>query len=95
MNTRSTHAYDASRRSKLIKRHVQVGRAAQVSGVSRLVGVQRAVQNNGNVKSEPKYLTVKNLQYVLSTVELFLLLFLLSLLLRWTDLLLFFLCQSR
>ena len=31
--TRSTHAYDASRRSK---RHVQVGRAVQVSGVSRL-----------------------------------------------------------
>ena len=43
--------YDASRRSKL---HVQVGRAAEVPGVSRLVGVQRAVQNNGNVKSEPK-----------------------------------------
>ena len=31
-------------------------RAVQVSGVARLVGVQRAVQNNGNVKSEPKYL---------------------------------------
>ena len=59
--TRSTHAYDASRRSKLIKRHVQVGHTAQVSGVSRLVGVQRALQNNGNVKSEPKYLAVKNL----------------------------------
>ena len=28
----------------------------QVSGVAQLVGVQRAVQNNGNVKSEPKYL---------------------------------------
>ena len=48
--TRSTHAYDASRRSKLIKHHVQVGRAAQVSD-----GVQRAVHNNGNMKSEPKY----------------------------------------
>ena len=46
---------------------MQVGRAALVSGVSRLVEVQRAVQNNGNVKSEPKYLAVKNLQYVLST----------------------------
>ena len=33
-----------------------MGRAAQVSGVARLVGVQRTVQNNGNVKSEPKYL---------------------------------------
>ena len=28
----------------------------QVSGIAQLVGVQRAVQNNGNVKSEPKYL---------------------------------------
>ena len=70
----------------LIKRHVQVGRTAQVSGISHLVGVQRAVQNNGNMKSEPKYLAVKNLQYVLFTVELFLVLFLLSWLLRWTDL---------
>ena len=34
--------------------HVQVGHAVKVSGVSRLVGVQRAVQNNGNMKSEPK-----------------------------------------
>ena len=32
---------------------------------------------------------VKNLQYVLSTLELFLVLFLLSWLLRWTDLLVF------
>ena len=32
--TRSTHAYDASRRSK---RHARMGRAAQVSGVARLV----------------------------------------------------------
>ena len=51
--TRSTHAYDASRRSK---HHARMGRAAQVSDVARLVGVQRAVQNNSNVKSEPKYL---------------------------------------
>ena len=51
--TRTTHAHDASRRSK---RHARMGRAAQVSGVARLVGVQRTVQNNGNVKSEPKYL---------------------------------------
>ena len=49
--TRSTHAYDASRRSK---RHVQVERAAKVSGVAHLLGVQRAVQNNGDMKSEPK-----------------------------------------
>ena len=49
--TRNTLAYDASRRSKL---HVQVGRAAKVSGVPRLVGAQRAVQNNGNVKSGVK-----------------------------------------
>ena len=33
-----------------------MGRAAQMSGVTRLVGVQRTVQNNDNVKSEPKYL---------------------------------------
>ena len=45
------HAYDALRRSK---HYVQVGHAAKVSGISRLVGVQRAVQNNGDVKSEPK-----------------------------------------
>ena len=34
--------------------HVQVGHAVKVSGISCLVGVQRAVQNNGNMKSEPK-----------------------------------------
>ena len=49
--TRSTHVYDASCCSK---RHVQVGCAAKMSGISRLVGVQRAVQNNGKMKSEPK-----------------------------------------
>ena len=43
--------YDASHCSK---HHVQVGCMAKVSGVSRLVGVQRAVKNNGNMKSEPK-----------------------------------------
>ena len=31
-------------------------RAVLVSGVARLVAVQRTVQKNGNVKSEPKYL---------------------------------------
>ena len=51
--TRITHAYDALRCSK---RHARMGRVAQVSGVARLVGVQRTVQNNGNEKSEPKYL---------------------------------------
>ena len=49
-------------------------RAAQVSVVARLVGVQRAVQNNGNVKGEPKYLACEESQYVLSTVEVFLVL---------------------
>ena len=77
------HAYDASRRSK---RNARMGRAAQMS-VARLVGV---VQNNGNMKSVPKYLAVKNLQYVLN--ELFLVLFLLSWLLWWTG---FILCQSH
>ena len=33
-----------------------MGRLAQVSGVAHLVGDQRTVQKNGNVKSEPKYL---------------------------------------
>ena len=35
----------------------RMGRAAQMSGVTRLVGVQRTVQKQDNVKSEPKYLT--------------------------------------
>ena len=67
-----------------------MGRTAQVSGVAPLVGVQRTVQNNSNVKSEPKYLAVKNLQYVLSTLELCLVLLLLSWLLRWADFFAFF-----
>ena len=54
-----------------------MGCAAQVSSVARIVGVQRIAQNNSNVKSEPDTWLVKNLQYVLSTVELFLVLFLL------------------
>ena len=36
-----------------------MGHTALVSGVVRLVGVQRTVQKNGNVKSEPKYLACK------------------------------------
>ena len=51
--TRSMHAYGASHRSK---RHAWMGCAVQVSGIAHLVGVQRAIQNKGNVKSEPKYL---------------------------------------
>ena len=47
------HAYDALHCSK---HHAWMGCAAQMLGVARLVGVQRTVQNNGNVKSEPKYL---------------------------------------
>ena len=38
------------------KCHARMGRVVQVSGVARLVGVQRTVQKNDNVKSEPKYL---------------------------------------
>ena len=34
-------------------------RMAQVLGVAHLVGAPRAVQNNSNVKSEPKYLACK------------------------------------
>ena len=53
-STRTMHACDALRHSK---RHVvRMGRAAQVSDVAHLVGVQRTVQNNGNMKSDPKYL---------------------------------------
>ena len=72
------HAYDASRRSK---HYVQVGCTTKVSGVSRLVGVQRAVQNNGDVKSEPKIpgCEVSQGQYMPSTVELFLFFFFCSL----------------
>ena len=52
--------------------------ARGAGGSFSIVGAQRTVQNNGNVKSEPKYLAyMKDLQYVLSTVELFLVLFLL------------------
>ena len=50
--------------------------------VVRLVGVQRAVQNNGNVKSEPKIPGCEESPVVLFTVKLFLVLFLLSWLLR-------------
>ena len=61
---------------------LQMGRMAQVSGVACLVGVQRAVQNNGNVKSEPKIPGCEESPVVLFTVKLFLVLFLLSWLLR-------------
>ena len=49
-HTRSTHAYDALHCSE---RHARMGRMAQVSGIARLEGFQRAVQN---MKGEPKYL---------------------------------------
>ena len=51
---RTTHAYDALCRSK--RPAVQMGRTVLVSGVVHLVGVQRTVQKNGNMKSEPEYL---------------------------------------
>ena len=53
-NTRTTHVYDALRRSK--RPAALMGRAALVFGVARSVGVQRTVQKNSNVKCEPKYL---------------------------------------
>ena len=50
-----------------------MGRAAQVSGVARLVGmgVQRTAQKNGNMKSEAKYLACEEppIVYVLSTFD--------------------------
>ena len=39
--------------------------------VAGLVGAQRTVQNNSNVKSEPNTWHVKTLQYVLSTFQIF------------------------
>ena len=65
--TRTTHAYDTSHHSK--HHAAWMGRATQVSGIVRLVGVQRTVQKNGNVKSEANTWLVKNLQYVLSTSD--------------------------
>ena len=95
-HTRTTHAYDALRCSK---RHAaRMGRAAQVSGIARLVGVQRAIQKNSNMKSEPKYLAFEEspIHAFFFTYELFLLL-LLSLywLLRWADFFAFFWSHSR
>ena len=43
----------------------------QVSGIARLVGVQRAVQNNGYMKSEPKYLTCEESPTRVSTFDVF------------------------
>ena len=61
--------YDASHRAK---RHVRMGRVAHVSGVAQLVGVvQRIVQNNSTWTVSLNTWLVKNLQYVLSTIELF------------------------
>ena len=45
--------HDALCRAKCQER---MGRVAQVSSVALLVGVQRTVQNNCNVRSKPKYL---------------------------------------
>ena len=72
MLTRSMHAYDASCCSK---HHALIGRAAQVAGVTRLVGVQRAAQNNGNVKNECK---LSGLWRISSTCFLLLIFFLFS-----------------
>ena len=68
-----------------------MGYAAQVSGIAHLVGVQRAVQNSDNMKSEPQYLACKEF-------ELFLVFLSLSWLLQCADLFFFvlfcFLSQS-
>ena len=77
-----------------------LGRAVPVSGVTfilrpcpafRRLQYGMRLQNNGIVKSEPKYLACKESPYVLSTFELFLVLLSLSWLLWWADFLLFFL----
>ena len=67
VNTRTTHSYDASRHSKC--HAARMGCAAQVSGVARLVGVQRTVQKNGNVKNEAEYLACEEPPIVLSTFD--------------------------
>ena len=84
-----SHAYDASHHSN---RHaVRMGCAAQVSGVARLVGVQRTVQKHGNLKSEPKYLACEESPiYMLSTFELFFVVLSLYWLLLWADYIAFF-----
>ena len=69
------------------KHHAQMGGMAQVSGVACLVGVQ----NNGNVKSEPKHLTcarIFNTCFLCS--KLYLILLSLSWFLRWADFFAFF-----
>ena len=52
--TRTMDAYNGSCRSK--HPAALMGRVALASGIARLVLVQRTVQKNSNVKSEPKYL---------------------------------------
>ena len=54
MFTRTMDAYNASCHSK--RPAALMGCVALASGIARLVVVQRTVQKNGNVKSEPKYL---------------------------------------
>ena len=51
--------YDASCHSKC--HAVRMGRAREVSGIARLVGmgVQRTERKDGNVKNEAKYLVCK------------------------------------
>ena len=70
--------YDASHCSK---HHVRMSHVAQVSDITHLVGVRLNTW------------LVKNLQYALSNVELFVVLFLRSWLLRWTGLLVLFLVR--
>ena len=72
-----------------------MGRAVLVPGIARLVGVQRTVQKNGNMKSEPKYLACEESPIrVLSTFELVLVLPSLYWLLRWADFFAFIVSES-
>ena len=59
--TKTTHVYDASLQAPCC--------VDGASGIVHLVGVQRTVQKNDNVKSEANTWLVKNLQYVLSTFD--------------------------
>ena len=88
---RSIHAYDALCRSKCPA--VRMGCAALVSGIVHLVGVQRTIQKNGNMKSEPEYQACE--ESPIRAFYFWTLLVLLSLywLLRWAEFFAFFVSE--
>ena len=81
--TRTTHAYDASHHSKCPA--ARMGCEALVSEIARLVGVQEQYKRTVTWRVSLNTWLVKNLQYALSTIEIFLVLPSLYWLLRWAD----------